>query len=316
MQHFHSELPKLDSLIAFEAAGRHESFTLAARELNLTQSAISQRVRSLEDNLGITLFERHHRSISLTRDGAEYHTSVVIALNHLLATSDAIKSDSAAPRIRFATDVALGAYWFAPRIPSLFQDFPGVMFDHVETDEIDNQLSDSVDAAIIHGDGNWPGFHATLLFDEEVFPVCSPGYLERVAPIETLEDLARLDLIDVSYEKWAWMNWTIWMAEAGGSRAGLNRVFQSNAYDSMLTAAGNGYGVMLGWRRFVDQPLISGELVVPYPQSVHTSRGYYFVCRQRIAERPDIVQLRDWIIGQLAVQPVFDFNQTAQGSHA
>lgn len=308
MQNFHSELPKLDSLIAFEAAGRHESFTLAARELNLTQSAVSQRVRGLEDSLGITLFERRHRSITLTRDGAEYHTSVVIALNHLLATGDAIKGDNTQPRLRFATDVALGAYWLAPRLPTLLADFPGVMFDHVATDEADNLLSDSIDAAIIHGDGNWPGYHATLLFGEEVFPACSPAYLDRVGPVHSVEDFTQLDLIDVSYEKWAWMNWTIWMAEAGGSRAGLNRVFQSNVYDSMLAAARQGYGVMLGWRHFIDDALLDGSLVVPLTKSVRTSRGYYFVCRQRIAERSDISQLRDWIIGQIALQPLYDFD--------
>lgn len=294
MQQFHQLLPQLDLLTAFEAAARHESFTLAAQEMNVTQSAVSQRIRALEHRMGIALFERHHRAVRLTREGADFQNSVTVALNHLVAASDAVKATAADTRLRLVADVALTHFWLMPRLTSLSTALPGVSIDFTASDAIDDAFVPSADAAFVHGNGDWPGFRTIRIIDEVVFPVCSPEYLVRHGSIETLEALAGADLVDLSYERWSWMNWAIWMTETGGPRSGANRVFQSNSYSAVLDAARAGMGVALGWQGFVDDDLASGRLVVPLDISVSTENGYYAVVAQDRVETPTAQAFMKW----------------------
>lgn len=295
MQQFHQLLPQLDLLTAFEAAARHESFTLAAQEMNVTQSAVSQRIRALEERMGIALFDRNHRSVRLTREGADFQNSVTVALNHLVAASDAVKATAADTRMHLVTDVALTHFWLMPRLSSLSAALPGVSIDITASDSIEDAFSPSTDVAIVHGDGDWPGFRAIKMFDEVVFPVCSPAFLTNNGPIKTLEDLAASDLVDLSYERWAWMNWAIWMTETDGPRSGANRVFQSNSYAAVIDAARSGMGVALGWQGFVEEDIATGRLVVPLDIKVETRYGYYAVVAQDRIETPIAQAFLTWI---------------------
>ena len=295
MQQFHQLLPQLDLLTAFEAAARHESFTLAAQEMNVTQSAVSQRIRQLEERMGVALFERHHRAVRLTREGADFQNSVTVALNHLVAASDAVKATAADTRMHLVADVALTHFWLMPRLASLSAALPDVAIDITASDTIEEAFIPSTDVAIVHGDGDWPGFRAVKIFGEVVFPVCSPGYLGKYGPVETLDDLGTSRLVDLSYERWSWMNWAIWMTETGGPRTGANRVFQSNSYAAVIDAARSGMGIALGWQGFVEDDLDAGRLVVPLDRKVATRYGYYAVVAQDRIETPIAQAFLNWV---------------------
>lgn len=302
MPNYRSYLPNLDSLIAFEAAARHESFTLAASELSLTQSAISHRIRTLEASLQVELFERRHRSIRLTGPGSEFYSSTVVALNHLLAASDTIRGTDAQIRFKICTDVAFANFWLEPRLLAFLGAMPGVAVDLIASDKIEDSFSRSVDAAIVLGGGDWPGYESVLLFEEEVFPVCSPGYQKRIGRIESLEDIAAADLIDLSFDKSEWLNWTIWLANKGGPAGGVNRVFQSNSYRSVMTAAKGNMGIALGWKHVIDDDLRNGSLIIPFHETVTTEGGYYLVYPNNRADNQLIGMLRDWVLGAVAEQ--------------
>jgi DNA-binding transcriptional LysR family regulator len=270
-------LPPLDLLVPFEASARLGSFTRAAAELSVTQSAVSQRVRRLEEVLGTVLFERHHRRIALTGEGQELYNGVKVALQHLSAATGNISRPEDRPVVRLAVDTSIGGLWLLPRLSGYLQreDRPVL---HLSVSDDPDVLLDA-DVSVLHGDGTWPGFETTLLFPDEVFPVCAPGYLEQ-HPIESLSDLVRADLIDLDYKQWHWMTWGIWLTEAGVEANDANVVICTNDYLTMINVARAGLGVALGWRHFVDEDLRAGRLVCPVDARVRTQMGYYVAWRQ------------------------------------
>lgn len=274
-------LPPLDLLLPFEASARHGSFTRAAEELSVTQSAVSQRVRKLEELLEIRLFERHHRAIELTPEGRELLNGVKVALQHLGSATRSLRQRENRPFLKLACDTSIGQQWIVPRIEEFLQ--PGAPFaiDLIVSDTAQQVLS--ADVAVMHGDGAWPGFVARRLFGDRIFPVCAPDYL-RKTPLETPADLLSAELIDLDYVHWNWMNWGIWLTESGVDPTEMRILIRSNSYTAVLDAARAGMGVALGWNELVDDALRSGELVRPFTQSVETAYGYFVLLRQGAGE--------------------------------
>lgn len=270
-------LPPLDLLEPFEAAARNGSFTHAADELNVTQSAISQRVRKLEELLGIKLFERHHRAIELTPQGRELLNGVSVALRHLASATEGLRQQGGRPRIKLGVDTAISHLWLSRRLQSLLTQAPVFDIDLMVTDIEAGVLN--TDVAILHGDGNWPGYVAQLLFKDEIFPVCSPDY-QRGHPIAGAQDLLGADLIDLDYIHWNWMNWSIWFTEAGMAQPQARTLLRTNSYTAQLDAARHGLGVALGWRHLLDEDLQNGTLIRPIPEHVTTQFGYYVLVRE------------------------------------
>lgn len=307
MQNFRQSLPKLDFLLAFEAAARHESFTIAGEELNLTASAVSHAVKSLETSLGVNLFERHPRSIALTRDGMEYLHSVTAALNHLTSAGETLRTPKRSRKLRLSTDMGVADHWLFPRLKSLQAAFPDSSIDLTASDTKLEVFDPACDATMVFGNGEWAGYDKTLLFAEESFPVCSPDYLARHGPFESLDALAAADLLDIKYEKWDWTDWMKWLTEVSGKQVTVNRTFRSNSYNATIRAAEAGMGIALGWRRLVEAELMAGSLVVAYPEMLRSSAGCYLVCPPETAKGKDVQVLRAWIEQELANQPLFDF---------
>lgn len=305
MLNLHQALPKLDFLVAFEAAARHESFARAADELHRTPSAISHSVKRLEDSLGVALFVRRPRSIALTREGMEYLHSVTAALNHLASAGDTLRAPGHATMLRLATDMGIADCWLFPRLAGLRAAFPDTAIDVTASDIKAEIFDPACDAAIVFGAGDWPGHHAVPLFAEESFPVCAPDYLERHGPVTSIGDLAAADLLDIKYEKWEWTDWPKWLTGVGGGRAAVNRSLRSNSYRATIEAAKAGLGVALGWRRLVDDALLDGSLVIPYAHALRTQGGCYLVCRAGTETSDAVTRLRAWIAEHLAAQPLF-----------
>ncbi len=298
MQNFRQSLPQLDHLIAFEAAARHGSFTRAADELNITQSAVSQQIRTLEDRMGIALFERSHRVVRLTAEGRTFENSVSVALNHLLSAANTVRGVSGGPaeRLDIATDDSVAALWLAPRLYRFQELHPDIIIRLTSSDRIEECFTETIELAIVHGDGRWPGYECEAFMKEEIFPVCAPSYLERSAPITTAADLANVDLVDLDYERWNWMNWSIWLTENGIGLAGERRKFQCNSYPLVIEAARNGQGVALGWRHFVDDDLLAGTLVRPVSTRLETHYAYYLARKHNRPESPQAQAFRSWLI--------------------
>lgn len=282
-------LPPLDLLEPFEAAARHGSFTRAADELSVTQSAISQRVRKLEDLLGFTLFERHHRSIELTSEGRDLLNGVTVALRHLTAATHGLRQQAGRSRIKLGVDTSIAQLWLLPRLKRLLSDAPAFDIDLIVSDVEGDVLN--ADVAILHGDGDWPGYTARLLFQDEIFPVCTPGYLAQ-CPITCADDLVDADLIDLDYVHWNWINWSIWFTEARMEQSQARVLIRTNSYTAQLDAARAGLGLALGWAELLEDDLRDRTLIRPIPESVATQYGYYILSRDGADVTADTLSTR------------------------
>lgn len=260
----------------FEAAARLGSFTRAAEELSVTQSAISQRVRKLEALLDTALFERGHRAITLTSEGRELLIGVRAALQHMTAATRALRQRDSRPHVRLAADTSMAQLWVTPRLAPALRASPPLSLNLTASDTESELLN--ADIALLHGAGDWPGFTATRLFDDAVFPVCAPEFLADT-PFASPEDLLSAPLIDLDYTHWNWMNWGIWLTEAGLDPTRANILMRTNSYIAQIDAARAGLGVALAWQGQLADDLATGRLVRPIDHDVTTPFGYYLLLR-------------------------------------
>jgi len=302
MQNLKSQFPNMDALIAFEAAARHSGFALAGEELNVTASAISQQIKGLEHTLGVQLFRRGHRSVQLTQAGREFSNSVSVALKHLSNAASELSEERASQHITIAADTSIVAHWLMPRLEHLQQEFPDHRIRIVASDVEAELLKSNFQFAILHGQGqehaNWQGVESRLLFKEEVFPVCSPAYLNKVGGQADIHQLNTVDLLDLEFEKWNWMNWTIWLTEMGLPSAQSSRKLVSNNYASLIEAAKRDMGFALAWRHFHEDDLASGALVAPLGQSVKTSNGYHLAWPYDQSKNAQHGDIQNWLLNQ------------------
>jgi LysR family transcriptional regulator, glycine cleavage system transcriptional activator len=288
-------LPPLEPLIAFEAAARLLSFTRAGAELHLSQAAISQQIRSLESSLQVKLFTRSHRAVQLTNEGREYLHTVAAILKQLAGATMDIQNVEFSQQLVFGCDQSFATQWLSPRIGQLRALLPAVSLRIIASDDYNESLGSEVQTAVLHGDGNWPGFHAQRLFAEEVFPVCSPDYPHQQATRDWISWLLQAQLIDLADSHWNWMNWRLWLGGNDIDEPLANRNLQINSYPLVIDAACAGEGVALGWGCLVDDLITAGRLVRPIQQSLTTEFGYYFLYRDNLHQDPLIRQVQDWL---------------------
>lgn len=294
MLNLRKQLPPLDALVMFDAAARHLSFTEAAKELNVTQAAVSRQIRLLEENLGVRLFIRSHRTVELSPQGREFQHTVGSALVDLAKAANHVRNIPLV-RLAIAADQAVAGLWLTPRLQRFRAAHPDTSIRLVVSDYEPDCLKGEIDVAIIHGSGSWPRHRCELLFSEEVFPVCSPDYLERSGPLSCPADLIEHTLIDHEDEHWNWMNWRMWLATNDFDLPSEHHKLQINNYNLVIQAAREGQGIGLGWRYLVDEMLERGDLVRPIPTSVKTEFGYYLLTQQERPLDPDVQAFVDWV---------------------
>ena len=299
MQELRKQLPTLDPLVAFEAAARHASFALAAKELNVTGSAVSQQIRTLESQLGVSLFERRHRSVHLTDRGKEFQNSVSVALMHLVNATNQVRTNDGAEQLQIATDTSIAALWLAPRLPRFEAMFPDVSARIHVTDVHTDLLNSDFQIAIVHGDGNWRGYESQPLFHEEVFPVCAPTYLDRWQGSFDTSSLSQSNLLDLEYEHWHWMNWAIWLTEMNLPLPDRPRKMRINNYPLIIDAAKRGAGIALGWRHLIDDDITNGSLVRPVEGSVKTHYAYHIAWPFNDTISPVAERFKEWLIKEM-----------------
>ena len=271
-------LPPLDYFVAFEAAAKTGSFARASDELFISETAISRKVRLLEQHFNVSLFTRGHRSITLTDHGTELLVSVQQSLNILRdATKDMMAHDDT-NTVTLAATNSVAALWLMPRLTEFNRDNDRVKIMLVASDSDSECLSDRMDLSILRGEGKWTGFDARLLFGETIFPVCAPSYLAAHPNAADLSRLPGLDLIEVDSSHTEWMNWRAWLNRLGRADDPLDRGAFFNTYPLAIQAAVDGLGIALGWGHLVDRLLASGDLVRPLGDvQVRTKSGYYLL---------------------------------------
>ncbi len=300
-------LPPLDYILAFEAAALRGSFAEAARHMNISETAISRKVRLLEQHFGLSFFTRGHRSIELTPYGREFLARIVPAINLLRdAADDAGKHGQNRPIVLAATN-SVASLWLTPRLAGFHKENKHLSIMLVASDDDEECLAETVDLAILRGDGDWKGYDSQLVFGETIFPVCSPAFLARNPGVAEVQNLSTAPLIEVASSHTEWMNWHAWLGHVGARPTRLERPVLFNSYPLSIHAAADGVGVALGWGHLVDQMLAAGTLVRPLGEmQVRTQYGYYLLTRQDQAAFPGRTEVQDWLMGQSAARKRFD----------
>lgn len=291
-------LPPLNALVAFESAGRLESFTAAGRELGLTQAAISRQIQQLEADLGVLLFSRSRRGMRLTPEGDILHRSVANNLTAIADVASSLRQSQGRRNVTIGATLGFATFWLMPRLPKFRSVNSSVDLRVVASDALGDLAIERIDMAVRYGDGHWPGVNATRMFGGEVFPVVSPKLLKsRKLPLSQ-EDLRALPLLELESADPRWLGWEEWMrARAEKGRLPAARL-RFNSFPLMVQAAVAGEGVALGWRYFVDDYLADGSLVRPVNEVLATDLGFYLIEPIGARPRTAITLLRNWMLEQ------------------
>jgi LysR family glycine cleavage system transcriptional activator len=297
-----ARLPSLNGLRAFEAAARHLSFTVAASELNVTQTAISHQIRRLEEELGIPLFVRQNRALTLTPEAREYLPGVRAAFNDLRLATERLQRKDNDRVLTVSTLASLAAKWLISRLSAFQETHPGIDVRITTSPNLVDFKSGDVDAAIRYGRGHWAGLRADWLMADELFPVCSPALLTGTRPLRQPEDLANHTLLHTSlgYDD----DWRLWLTAAGlpadiSKQPGLT-------FDLMLMsvqAAIDGIGVAIGRTSYVQADIAMGRLVVPFKFTLPADAGFYLVSPEARADSPKLKAFRQWLIASVQNKP-------------
>ena len=306
-------LPPLDHLLAFEAAAKRGSFARASDDLNISETAISRKVRLLEQHYNVPLFVRGHRSITLTTQGAALLSSVGRSMDILRDASEAMLARGTADTVTLAATNSVASLWLMPKLRKFSRANARVRIMLVSSDSDEECLGDGVDLTILRGEGNWPGFQAEMLFGETVFPVCAPGYLRSNPACGDIHALPGVDLIEVASSHSEWMDWKTWLAFQGVHDATLERAAFFNTYPLAIQAAVDGLGVALGWGHLVDHLLDSGKLARPAGNRFARTRSGYFLLKNQSGKgfpERDIVE--SWLLRMSATRKRYGPRVNAQ----
>lgn len=284
-------LPPLLALEAFDAAARALSFKAAAAELNLTPSAISHRVKQLEQYLGLSLFRRLNREIRLTEAGEDYYATVRRAFDQVAQVSLRVgRGAQQSEELRLSSVPHFAASWIIPNLEELLNRRPGLRV-YVESSIRNADFArDAVDAAVRYGAGNWPGLNVTKLTDLSVAPVCTPALLKR---LRTPADLREVTLIHFSQFP---QSWSEWLQAAGLPAFEPKHEVYFDSVSQAIDAAENGLGIALGVAPLIGPRLATGRLVMPFGPLLPLQHAYWLACRKGDAGKPAIKALRDWLL--------------------
>ena len=289
-------LPSLPALTVFEAAARHGSFTRAAEELNLTQSAVSKQVRGLEDFLGVPLFERVRQRINLTEAGTAYLKTVRAALEMMeAATMEALAFKGEGSALNIATLPTFGTRWLAPRLGSFTRAHPKISLNVTARVWPFDLVEDNVDVAIYRGAEPWPGGICDWLMGETVVPAISPNLLAPQGPLRSPRDLGKINLLHHRARPRAWQDW-LTAADAGNVNAFHGIRFEQ--FEMIIQAAVSGVGIAMVPRFMIGEELRTGSLVIPFDQAMESNASYYLVYSERKKSLPAVIAFKDWLLAE------------------
>jgi DNA-binding transcriptional LysR family regulator len=291
------KIPSTAALIAFEAAARHQSFTKAAKELSLTQSAVCRQIAGLEDFLGVGLFRRTRQGVRLTEAGASYGRQVAGRLDEVERdTLSVMARQGAGTAIELAVVPSFATKWLLPRLAAFLQDHPETSVS-MDTRTRPFLFDDTdFDAAIYFGDAGWPGTQAHFLMHEYSVPVCSPRLIAG-HPLRNADDIAGLPLLQQSTRPYAWRQW---FAAQGVQSAHDMRGPRFELFSMLAQAAIHDMGVALIPPMLIEEELASGRLVAASAHGYSSDKGYYFIHPDDKSETRAFQAFREWLCGEAA----------------
>jgi LysR family transcriptional regulator, glycine cleavage system transcriptional activator len=286
-------VPSLRGLQAFEAVARTGSLAAAASSIGITPSAVSHRIRGLEDELGLPLLRRLPKGLGLTEAGRRYLGPVEHAFALLAeATADLLGPDVSRP-LTVSLTSEFGVRWLMPRFHRFRALHPDIDIALLTTYQLANLLDGEADLALRYGAGKWPGLRAEPLLRFAVSPLCAPSVMAEIGGLPPAEALARVTLIRALED-----DWDSWLTAAGMAGFRPARELRFVDYSMALSAALGGQGMVLGYSGYVETEVAAGRLVQPFALSIPVHNEYYLVyVEQRLAD-PRVRAFRDWVISE------------------
>lgn len=300
MRHRHYDLPPLDQLEAFDAAARHLSFTRAADELALTQSAVSRQVAALEDFYGVLLFQRLHRALRLSDEGALLQRTVVEVLQRLHQTSEQLRGEARLKTVVVSTTAGFAGLWLIPRLAGFTASRPDVDVRISATYSVANLERDGVDVAIRYHTQEGAAAEGVRLFGEVVLPVCSPRLRRDGArPLKQPEDLRQHCLLHLDSGPGSQLlEWPPWLRAMKLEDLKPASVLHFSMYDQLIQAAVAGQGVALGRLPLLNELIAQRKLVAPFKKSVVSPRSYYLFQSDASRKKPEVREFLSWLIAE------------------
>jgi DNA-binding transcriptional LysR family regulator len=310
-----NRLPPLDLLRGFEVAARHLSFTRAADELSLTQSAVSRQIKALEDHLGAALFKRRHRALLLTDAGQLLLRAVSDALRRIAEATEQLRAPSRT--LTVSTTISFASLWLVPRLASFRRAHPEADIRIDANNRLVDLERDGIEVAIRYAPPSLVPADAIRLFGEEVMPVASPALLRR-QPLTTAADLANHVLLH--YERpdggAPWLSWPAWFEVVGAAPIQPRGALHLTQYDQVIQAAVDGQGVAIATTPLVKHLIREGKLVAPLKQRAASARAYYAVVTAQAARQPEVAAFVQWLIAQANEDEARDTTATRPSARA
>lgn len=300
------------ALRVFESAARHLSFTRAAEELFITPAAVSQQIKSLEHQLGIKLFNRHSRGLSLTEEARTGLPALIRGFDSIADSVHRIRSANRNSTLTVWMAPSFASKWFIPRLPRFSEAHPNIdlnisaspqLVDSIadrNTIPAENFYRDNVDIAIRFGKGDYPGCHVDKLFPVYAIPLCSPKLMQGDHPLREPADLRFHTLLhdDTRYE--GRPDWATWLKAAGVSEVDSTRGVHFNHGNLAINAAVNGQGVVLSMKVLASDDLAAGRLVEPFEIGLPLEYAYYLITLEEFSDHPHTAAFRDWLLAEAA----------------
>jgi LysR family glycine cleavage system transcriptional activator len=291
-----ANMPPLNALRVFECAARHLSFTQAAEELSITQSAVSHQVRSLEEWLGFPLFERHGQRLSLTPGGKIYAAAMAVVFTRIVQATQDVMTTGSHQILNLRGYGTFFVRWLIPRISDFQEknrDIKIRLTTHVEAVDF---TRDNVDLGIVYGVGPWEGCRTDLLFADALIPVVSARLAAELGNPCSLDELLSLPMLHSRRR----VQWEDWLQAVGETRKPAENDMYFEDVTILYQSVLEGLGVALVQVKYVERDLAAGRLVAPYPFSLKRKGGYHLVCPVETANDDKIVRFREWLLAQSA----------------
>jgi DNA-binding transcriptional LysR family regulator len=287
-------LPSSSALAAFDSVARLGSFSLAADELSLTQGAISRQVMSLEEQLGVRLFERGARGVSLTAEGRTYAKAIGAALGEIRAASLQLMTKTHGNVLNLAMLPTFGTRWLLPRIPDFVDSHPEITINFATRIGQFDFEREGIDMAIHIGQPDWPAAESTFLMPEMVAPVCSPAFLAD-HPIKSAQDIADFPLLHMASRPGAWDHWF----QSLGIVTSPSKGMRFEQFSSVAQACIAGLGIALMPLFLIEVELKVGQIVQAFPHQVRSPSSYYAVAPVSRSNHVPVKLFREWLLGQV-----------------
>jgi DNA-binding transcriptional LysR family regulator len=288
-----ADLPPLELLRSFEAAARTLSFTQAAGELFLTQSAVSRQIQQLEGSLGVLLFERRHRALALTEAGRVFQRAVVESLERLRDAAARVRAAPAMRQVALTTTPGFASLWLIPRLARFTADHPMVDVRVSATLEVQDLERSRLDVAVRFVPverGTGPA-----LFEESVMPLCAPHIAAALHAPADLMDQTLLTIDVPNHAEAPTVDWEPWLEVMGLTDLRMKNTMRFTQYADAVAAAVAGHGVVIGRLPLLRELVRSGQLVAPFGEGAASRRGYFIETSRRAAANPDAQDFVRWL---------------------